>query len=97
MPYADPEREREYQHRRWQTHGAVYNAARPAALPPLSRRQVLDEDIAQARELERLETGRLGRWRAAERFAAWLAGERRWIRISSTPFAIGGLDAAGSD
>jgi hypothetical protein len=93
MPYADPERAAAYNRERWRTHGAAYRAARPAALPPLSRQQVLDEDIRQEQALAALEGRRVGRRRAAERFEDWLAAERRWIRVSSTPFTIGGLDA----
>ena len=94
MPRSDSEAAAAYNRERWRSHGHIYRANRTAALPPLSRQQVLDEDVAQARELERLEAARIGKHRAGTRFAEWLAGERRWLRISSTPYVIGGLDVS---
>lgn len=92
MPYADPERAAAYNRERWRTHGRQYRSARTAAAPPVSRQQVLEEDIAQQQELARLEARRLGGTWAQRRFADWLRNERQWIRVSSTPFTIGGLD-----
>src|SRR5690349_2674342 len=64
MPYADPEvaatRNREY----WRERGRQYRANRTPPPPPVSRRQVLEEDIAQATALAELEAKRRGRGRA---------------------------------
>ena len=91
-PLADLDARAAYNRERWRTHGATYRANRTPAPPPLSLSQALDEDIAQARELERLEASRIGRRRAARRFASWLKGEKAWLSVRA-PFVIGGLDA----
>ena len=91
MSYADPEVQAAYNLQRWRTHGAQYRANRTPAPPPISRAQALAEDVAQARELERLEARRVGRRRAASRFATWLRGERAWLAVGST-YAIEGFD-----
>jgi len=96
MPLADPDAAAAYNRERWRTHGATYRANRTPEPPPLSRGQVLHEDVRQALELERLEVARLGRRRARERFAAWLRAEREWIGRTATVFVIGGLDGQQS-
>jgi len=92
MPLADPIAAADYNRERWRSHGAIYRAQRTPPLPPISRQQALNEDVAQARELERLEAKRIGRRLAARRFVSWLAAEKAWLAVGST-FLIGGLDA----
>jgi hypothetical protein len=94
MPHADPEKRAEYNRARWRSHGHIYRAQRASSEPPLSRHQVLDQDIGQQQALELLEATRLGRQRAHQRFAGWLKAERTWLHVSSTPFVIGGLDVS---
>ena len=91
MPHADPDIRAAYNRERWQTHGAIYRASRTPAPPPISRSQLLAEDIAQAKALEAIETRRVGARRAAQRFADWLKGERAWLGVGST-YVIEGLD-----
>ena len=91
MPHADPDVRAAYNRDRWRTHGAMYRANRTPTPPPISRAQVLAEDIAQAHELERLEARRTSRVRAAAAFASWLKGERAWLAVGST-YVIEGRD-----
>ena len=88
MPYADPVKNQDRIRQLWRERGHIYRANRPAAQPPVSRQQVLDEDVAQAVELAKLEAKRIGRRRARQRFEAFLAGERRWLRVTSSRFRL---------
>lgn len=59
-------------------------------LPPMSRGQALAEDVEQARALAELEGRRIGRARARAKLDEWLAGERRWIGMTSSRYEIDG-------
>ena len=50
-----------------------------SALPPMSRREALEEDLAQARALAEIEARRIGGKRAASRLAEFEQRELRWI------------------
>jgi hypothetical protein len=69
----------------------AYHASVPA-LQPISRQQCLDEDRRQAEALCELEGRRIGHARARAKLEAYLATERRWIRLTSSMFVLGGLD-----
>ena len=88
MPYADPQENERRIRQLWQERGRQYRANRTPPPPPLSRQQALDEDVAQAEALAELEGRRIGRRRAGARFKAWIAAERRWIRLTSSVFRI---------
>lgn len=87
MPYADPDRERAYQ-AAWRARNRGYRRPEAADRPPIRRLRALDEDVAQARVLAELEGRRIGHERAQQRLAEWIAGERRWIHVSSSPYVI---------
>jgi len=76
MPWADPEKNAEAV-RRWRTRNPGYwrNSARTRELP-ISRHQVLDEDLAQQAELYRLSR------RKADHPTAYRQRERRWINAT---------------
>ena len=88
MPYADPDVAAERNRQLWRERGRQYRANRTPAPPPLSRPQALDEDVAPASALAALAGRRIGRRRALARLKAWVAAERRWIRLTSSAFRI---------
>ena len=88
MPYADPQENERRIRQLWRERGRQYRANRTPPPPPMSRHQVLDEDVAQAEALAELEGRRIGQARALERLKAYVAGERRWIRLTSSLFRI---------
>lgn len=88
MPYADPQQAAQRNRELWAERGRAYRANRTPPPPPVSRLQALDEDVAQAIALAELEGRRIGRRRADRRLEAYIAGERRWIRITSSRFRL---------
>jgi hypothetical protein len=85
MPWADPEKNAEAV-RRWRARNPGYwrNSTRARDEPPLSRHQVLNEDLAQQAELFRLSR------RKDDDPKAYRLRERRWI--SSTVWGGEHLD-----
>lgn len=83
MPHADPDEAAAYR-AAWEARNPGWRRryADRRREPPISRQQVLDEDLAQQRELAKLEGRRIGHRRAGERLKEWIVGERRWIRVT---------------
>ena len=81
MPHADPDAAAAYR-AGWEARNPGWRAryADRRRLPPVSRQQVLDQDIAQQGELARLEGRLIGHQRAQARLLEWVRTERRWIR-----------------
>lgn len=84
MPHADPEVAAAYR-AQWEKRNPGWRrryADGHHRENPVSRLQVLDQDVAQQRELMKLEARHIGHRRAEELLKQWIAAERRWIRVT---------------